>query len=34
MSEEYQEKIIELVRKIKDVWVLNQILKFIKNITK
>ena len=34
MEEDYQEKIIELVRKIKDVWVLNQILKFIKNITK
>lgn len=34
MEEDYQEKIIELVRKIKDVWILNQILKFIKNITK
>lgn len=34
MEEDYKNKIIELVQKIDDVWILNQILKFIKNITK
>lgn len=34
MEEDYKSKIIELVQKIDDVWILNQILKFIKNITK
>lgn len=34
MEEDYQREIIKLVQKIKDVWILNQILKFIKNITK
>lgn len=30
----YKEKIIEMVTKIEDVWVLRQILRCIKNITK
>lgn len=34
MEEDYKNKIIELVQKIDDIWILNQILKFIKNITK
>lgn len=34
MEEDYQGKIIELVRKIKDVWVLDKIFKIIKAITK
>lgn len=34
MEEELKNKIIELVQKIDDIWILNQILKFIKNITK
>lgn len=34
MEEEYQDKIIELVRKIKDVWILDKILKIIKAIIK
>ncbi len=31
---QYREKIIEMVRQIEDVWILEQILKCIINITK
>lgn len=33
-EEFYKEKIIEMVKKIEDVWILEQILKCIINITK
>lgn len=32
--EELREKIIEMVKEVKDVWILNQIYRFIKNIQK
>lgn len=30
----YKEKIIEMVEKIESVWILNQIMQFIQNMTK
>lgn len=34
MEEELKDKIIELVRKIDDIWILDKILKIIKAIVK
>lgn len=34
MEEDYKSKIIELVQKIDDVWILDKILKIIKAIVK
>ena len=34
METELKNKIIELVQKMDDIWILNQIYKFIVNITK
>lgn len=32
-EKEYKEKIIEMVQKIESTWILEQIFRFIKNIT-
>lgn len=34
MAEVYKEKIIEMVSKIENTWILEQILSFVKNMTK